>query len=143
MLEHPIRSALTFATNMKDNEFRPLTDKELLILKKLSEVNFKGHDQLFEQIQGLSAKTLDKNGSIRLHVQSSSIIPVNQGVLVEARCPDSDTTSESEPHINILLHVNVGKITMLEIYKDDSTDIKGEIDPNKFNFLFSQHEIDD
>jgi len=124
---------------MKNTEFRPLTNKESVILEKLAEANLKGRAQLLEQIQAAKAKSLDKNGSIRLEVSSTSLIPVNQGVLVEARYLDSDTGNESSPHVNILLHVNEGKITILEIYKDDGTPINGEINPDKFK-IFSQYE---
>jgi tetratricopeptide (TPR) repeat protein len=82
-------------------------------------------------LEGLLAKTIDEEGSLLLKVQSDSRTPQRCQVPVEARCPDTDTRSEPDPHLNLLLHVVEGKLFELEIYKDDSSPILGDAAVNE------------
>jgi hypothetical protein len=120
--------------------FRPLTEQELGIFKKLFEINFAGKTELSEQLCGLLAKEIDDNGSLKLKVQKLVFAPIKQSVAVEARCPDSDTRCEKDAHINILLHVVDGIMSMLEIYKDDSTPVLRKPEPFALH-VFSQLAI--
>jgi hypothetical protein len=121
---------------MIETEFRPITDSERSIFLKLLELDFPGRDELKAQLEGLLAKTIDEDGSLMLKVQSDSRAPQKCRVPVEARCPDSDTRSEGDPHVQLLLHVVEGKLFELEIYKEDSSPILELLNPDKF-WLFS------
>lgn len=106
-----------------DREFRALTTIEKEIIGKLLSVDFRGRDELAQQLVGLQAATLDIAGSLKLKVSNGRVAPIGRGVAVEAKYPDIDTRSEVEPHVNVLLHVVDGKLSMLEIYKDDGSKI--------------------
>ena len=124
---------------MKEPRFRSPTEKERRILSKLLELPFRGRAELAQQLDGLRVKGIDQDGSLQLEVTSEARTPYN-GVAVEARCPDSDTRDQTDPHINLFLHLRDGKMWMLEICGDDSLPIKAEPDPERFE-LFSRHEI--
>jgi hypothetical protein len=121
---------------MIETEFRPITDAERTVFLKLLELDFPGRDELKAQLEGLLAKTIDEDGSLMLKVQSDSRARLKYRVPVEARCPDADTRSETDPHVQLLLHVVEGKLFELEIYKEDSSPILVRPHPKKF-WLFS------
>ena len=123
---------------MKEYQFRSPSETELRILSRLLELPFYGRAQLVQQLHGLRVKRIDRDGSLQLEVTSEARTPYN-GLAVEARCPDSGTLCQTDPHINLLLHLRDGKMWMLEIYRDDSLPIKAEPDPKRFE-LFSRHE---
>jgi len=108
---------------MKELEFRPLSDSEESTLIKLFEINFIGRETLMQQLPGLLAKQIDENGSLQFQVQSAVLSKVKNGPVIEARYPDANTNETNTAHVNILLHVKDGKISMLEVFKDDSSRI--------------------
>jgi hypothetical protein len=118
-------------------EFRPLTSSEKAILEKLLETSFPGRDELAQQLRGLQAKQIDDEGSLKLLVTTKSKANVAQGVVSEAKYPDLDTKGEAGAHVNLLLHVADGKLSMLEIYKDDQSKILKKPNPHEFQ-LFSR-----
>jgi hypothetical protein len=122
---------------MKDLHFRSPCENEPRILSRLLELPFRGRAELLQQLDGLRVKRIDQDGSLQLEVTSKAQAPYD-GLAVEARCPDSDTRDQTDPHINLLLHLREGKMWMLEIYRDDSLPIKAEPDPELFE-LFSRH----
>lgn len=113
--------------DMKEFQFRSPSETELRILQRLLELPFYGCTQLLQQLHGLRVKRLDQDGSLQLEVTSEARTPYN-GLAVEARCPDFGTLYQTDPHINLLLHLRHGKMWMLEIYRDDSLPIKAEPD---------------
>jgi hypothetical protein len=123
-------------TTMHDAEFRPLSGGEMEILRKLLELNFAGRNELIHQLDGLLAKPIDTRGSLKLLVASADKAPVSRGVVAEARYADLDTKGDAGAHVNILLHVADGKLHMLEIYKDDGSQILKAPTPDEFQ-LFS------
>lgn len=125
---------------MKEEEFRQPTEWEQKVLTKLLELPFQGCNELRQQLDGLHVKQIDENGSLNFEVASESRTPYERGLAVEATCSDVDNQNLSDSKIHLLLHLRDGKMWMLEIYKDDSSPVKGDPDPNDFQ-LFSQHEI--
>lgn len=121
-----------------DREFRPLTTHEKAILEKLLSTDFRGRDELLQQLVGLQAMQLDIAGSLRFRVSGGGSALISRGVAVEAKYPDLDTKSEVGPHVNVLLHVTDGKLSMLEIYKDDGSRILSLPKPSEFK-VFSQY----
>ena len=123
--------------NTQAKPFRQLRNYEEAILKKLLEVKFAGRDKLVQQLLGLQAKSIDAEGSLQLLVAADIKAAINRGVVAEARFADLDTQGEAGAHVNILLHVNDGKLSMLEIYKDDHSKILKRPNPNELH-VFSQ-----
>ena len=122
-----------------DENFRRLTPAEQAILGKLLELSFPGRDELASQLVDLNAKPTDAQGSLRLQVTKGRVAHLNKGVAVEARYPDLGKEGEVGAHVNVLLHVANGKLSMLEIFKDDGSAILKAPDPAEFQ-LFSKHE---
>lgn len=115
---------------MSDADFRPLSEWETGVLDRMLQVKFSGREQLLSQRDGLMAKTLDENGSLRFKVQSSKISPVN-GLVVEGRFPDFENSAASAPAVNVLLHVKEGRLWMLEVYREDGAKISARPDPKR------------
>jgi hypothetical protein len=123
--------------NIQKNSFRQLRNEEEAILRKLLEIRFPGHDELVQQLFGLQVKSIDAEGSLQLLVAADIKAPIIRGVVAEARYADLDTQDESNAYVNILLHVNEGQLSMLEIYKDDHSKIIKRPNPNELH-VFSQ-----
>lgn len=132
---NPTRNILY--NSMKETEYRALSKLERKVIEKLLELNFAGRDELKRQIPDLLAKRIDDNGSLRLTVQSCIRSKIKGGPVAEARYPDTNTDATNRAQVNLLLHVKEGKLWMLEIYKDDSTPVLKQPNPNKFR-LFSR-----
>jgi hypothetical protein len=109
---------------------RPIDTYEHDFLRKLLSATFSGRDQLAEQVNCASVHAIDDNGSLRFTVNSTTIAPVIQRIPVEAQCLDSDNVV-----IHALLHVVDGKISELEIYRDDSQPILRKVEANEWEVL--------
>ncbi len=108
-----------------DDTYRSPSAIELALLKKLLERDFLGRDNLLRQLDGLSVKTIDEEGS--LSIQVNPLAPpteVNSRVVSEAYYCDEDGISCEGAKVNVLLHVVKGKLTEIELYKDDGSPIK-------------------
>jgi hypothetical protein len=108
-----------------DDAYRSPSAIELALLKKLLERDFPGRDKLLGQFDGLSVKTIDKEGSLSIQVNPlASPAEAKSRVVSEAYYCDEDEISGEGPKVNVLLHVMEGKLTEIEIYKDDGSPIK-------------------
>jgi hypothetical protein len=107
-----------------DDTYRSPNAIELALLKKLLERNFPGRDNLLQQLDGLSVKTIDEGGSLSIQVNPlGPPAEVNGRVVSEAYYCDEDGI-RAGANGNVLLHVVKGKLTEIEIYKDDGSPIK-------------------
>lgn len=124
------------AMSQRDS-YRPLSENERRILDKLMTLDFIGRAELMQQLSGLLVKEkgIDREGSIEFEVRSTIRAPAD-GMVVEGRCPGITTSKESPAEINVLLHVRDGKLWLLEVYKDDGSNILQRPNPEKFA-LFS------
>jgi len=116
--------------------FRPLASKEIAILKKLLQQPFRGRDELSQQLIGAQVRQIDDSGSLRFLLRGGTPAPLPRGIAVEATYFDDGNGNEA--HVNILLHVVDGKLSMLEIYKDDGSKIARDPDPAELQ-VFSQY----
>jgi len=102
-----------------DSEFRQLDARERGLLNKLLEAEFPGRDELRSQLDSLTAKQIEDDGTLNLICNSGSPSPKNYGLAVEGICKDANGGN-----ISILLHVNKdGFMHMLEILKMDGSPI--------------------
>jgi hypothetical protein len=108
-----------------DDVYRSPNAVELALLEKLLEKDFLGRDKFLAQLVGLSVKTIDKEGSLSLRVDYlAPPAEVDSRVISEGYYCDEDEISLEGPKVNVLLHVLKGKLTEIEIYKDDGSLIK-------------------
>ena len=108
-----------------DETYRSPNTTEWALLKKLLERSFPGRDELSQQLDGLSVKTIDQEGSLSLKpAPMAARAEVQQRDVAEGFYSDEDKTSGEGPQVNVLLHVVEGRLTELEMYKDDGSPIK-------------------
>jgi hypothetical protein len=109
-----------------DDTYRSPSAIELALLKKLLERDFVGRDNLLRQLDGLSVKTLDEEGSLSIRVDPlAPSAEVKSRVVSEAYyCDEGDGIPREGARVNVLLHVVKGKLTEIEIYKDNGSPIK-------------------
>src|SRR5207249_2783750 len=100
-----------------DDTYRSPNENELALLKKLLEKSFPGHDKLLEQLDGLSVRTIDEEGSLLLQVDPlAPPAEVKSRVVSEGYYCDEDKISCDGPKVNVLLHVVKGRLAEIEIY---------------------------
>lgn len=122
---------------MVDNSLRNPTKQELDVIERLLEMDFIGAQELRKQLPGLLVQTIDKQGSLRIKSGNGPSAPNLRSVPVNGRYKEKGDDGERSPHVNILLHVKCGKISELEIYKDDG----GEIIVSPFEVDVSNIEV--
>jgi hypothetical protein len=108
-----------------DETYRWPSAIEQALTKRLLEKNFPGRDELSRQLDGLSVKVIDPEGSLSLRpAPMAAPAEVQERVVAEGFYSDEDTRSREGPQVNVLLHVLEGRLAVLEIYKDDGSPIK-------------------
>jgi len=113
--------------------YRPLSDWERrIILRLLLEAPFAGRDNLLSQVENAIARSIDEDGSISLKCSLAQKARVATRIPVEGEAQDSDGVT-----IHYLLHVVDGEINELEVYKDDSTRVLRQTDPEDLKVLIA------
>ena len=96
-----------------DSGFRQLDARERGLLEKLLEAEFPGRDELRTQLDSLTAKQIEEDGTLSLRCDSGSPSPGKYAVAMEGMCKDADGGDMS-----VMLHLNhQGFMSMLEIMK--------------------------
>lgn len=108
--------------NNIESTFRKLNESELDLLVFLLSQDFPGRDILKEQLKTCKVMTIDKEGGLKFDIKSDSTAPVIRRVPIEAEMLDADGIK-----VHILLHVINGKLSELEFYKDDGSEIINEV----------------
>lgn len=102
-----------------DPGFRKLDDRERGLLEKLLEVEFPGRDELRAQLASVTAKQIEKDGTLKLRCDLGPPATTKFRLVAEAMCKDADGGQ-----ISVLLHVDKeGFLHMLEIIKYDGSPI--------------------
>ncbi|HEY1528192.1 MAG TPA: hypothetical protein VGH51_18345 [Candidatus Angelobacter sp.] len=102
-----------------DPGFRKLDDRERGLLEKLLEVEFPGRDELRAQLASVTAKQIEKDGTLKLRCDLGPPAAIKSRLVAEAMCKDEDGGSMS-----VMLHVDrEGFIRMLEVIKYDGTPV--------------------
>ena len=109
-----------------EDTYRSPSAIELTLLKKLLERDFPGRDNLLRQLDGLSVKTVDEEGSLSIQVDSlAPSAEAKSRVVAEAYyCDEGDGIPCEGARGNVLLHVVKGELTEIEIYKVDGSPIE-------------------
>ncbi len=113
-----------------------LTGWENGAIARLLEPEFPGRSELCLQLDRASAKTIDDHGNghgcIDIRSHSPAIAEVLQRVPSEGQAADADGVD-----IHVLLHVVGGRMSELEIFKDDGSDVVRLPDPDDIDvFVF-------
>lgn len=129
---------------MVDSDFRPLSDLELRLLLRLTDQKFAGRDDVLEQINGLEVRQIDKHGPLgclEFRVNSTVLLPIKVGPIVEGSYVDDESQADkwSAPRVHFLLHVANGRLSELEIYTDDGSEV-ARLPRLEEIELFSAHE---
>jgi hypothetical protein len=103
---------------MTDIGFRPPTAREQEVLNKLAASPFVGAGEIRDQLRSLQVREVDENGSLTLDSATGSDAPVTERIPVEGESVDSDGVK-----VHILLHVVGGRLTELEIFKEDGSKV--------------------
>jgi hypothetical protein len=102
-----------------NREFRPLNDREMGLLEKLLEPPFPGRDELRAQMNSVTGKQIEDDGTLSLRCASGPPAPTKYALAMEGVCTDSDGGM-----IAVMLHVDkAGFMHMLEIIKYDGSPI--------------------
>ena len=99
--------------------FRPLDANEMGLLEKLLSRDFPSRDALRLQLSSITGRTIDNNGSLELKPEQGGRAEMLRGCPTEGTCPDIDGGP-----IAILLHVRNSQLHLLEIFKEDGSEIK-------------------
>ena len=97
-----------------ETNFRSPTPNEKALLERLLSRDFPGRDALVAQLESLTVRGIDENGSPELRPHRGSAAPRGPRIVSEGRV---DRVAGAP--INVLLHVVDGKLSELEIYADD------------------------
>ena len=97
-----------------DELFRELTSAERKVIERLLQERFDGRDELLRQLDSAQARAIDANGSLSFRVGGPTTAKVRTRVPVEGEAPDVDGIS-----VHVLLHVVGGRMTELELYRED------------------------
>lgn len=103
-----------------EQTFRSLSELEKELLEKLLGEDFDGRAAIGSQVDGCLVRRIDESGSLEFKLRPSSpTADVSSRVPVEAEGIDIDGVK-----IHILVHVVEGKISELEIYREDGQAVK-------------------
>ena len=97
-----------------DERFRELTSAERKVIERLLQERFDGRNELLCQLDGAQVRAIDPNGSLSFRINGPTTAKVRTRVPVEAAAPDVDGAS-----VHVLLHVVDGRMTELEVYRED------------------------
>lgn len=102
-----------------ETSFRPLNTNEMELLTKLLDHDFPGRDALRRQLSSVTGRRIDENGSIELRTAENERAEVQSASPTEGTCADIDGVP-----IAVMLHVKEGKLRLLEIFKEDGSEIQ-------------------
>lgn len=101
-----------------ETNFRQLEPNELALLKKLLDHDFPGRDALRSQLSAVTGRRTDEHGCLELRTDGATAADTEVGSPTEGKCEDIDGGA-----IVVLLHVKNGRLRLLEICKEDGSEI--------------------
>jgi Domain of unknown function (DUF6984) len=101
-----------------ETKFRPLHVNELALLQKLLDHDFQGRDALRIQLSSVTGRQTDEHGCLELRTEETIEADTEIASPTEGRCEDIDGGV-----IVVMLHVRKGKLHLLEILKEDGSEI--------------------
>jgi hypothetical protein len=102
----------------------------MTLLGRMLEEDFPGRDAIVDQMRSALARQIDSNGSLEFKVETRTPARTKYRVPVEAQGKDIDGTT-----IHFLLHVVDGRLSELELYKDDSSRVARRPTPDQLEVI--------
>jgi hypothetical protein len=102
-----------------ETNFRPLDVHEIALLKKLLDHDFQGRDALRIQLSSVTGRQTDEHGCLELRTEEAIEADTEIGSPTEGRCEDIDGGV-----IVVMLHVKNGRMHLLEIFKENGSEIQ-------------------
>jgi uncharacterized protein DUF6984 len=100
----------------------------------IDESNFVGEEAVARQVPGLRVTKIDANGSLKLEPRAGTIAArVAVRVPVEGVARDLDGAA-----IHILIHVVAGRLSELELFRDDSKPVQRQPEAADVSLLDGQ-----
>lgn len=116
--------------------WRPMSPLETGILQRMLQANFPYVEVLRKQLPGLEVREITGERSLELKPWNQVRALFKYKVPVEAAYSDTEPYEEmGQVHVHILLHVNNGLMSELEIYKDDGTKIERLPEPSELHIF--------
>ena len=101
-----------------ETSFRQLAANETTLLEKLLAHEFPGRDALRRQLPFVVARQIDEHGCLELRYEGDGLAETELGCPTEGTCEDIDGGL-----IAVMLHVKDGRMRLLEIFKQDGSEI--------------------
>jgi hypothetical protein len=101
-----------------ETSFRSLDADEMALLEKLLDHDFPGRDALRRQLPSVRGRQIDEHGCLELQYNGDTLADTTVGCPTEGTCADVDGGV-----IAVLLHVKKGRMRLLEIVKEDGSEI--------------------
>ncbi len=117
---------------LNEEKFREASASERALFRCLLSINFKGRDNIKQQLDTALVRRIDNDGSLEFKVVDIIPADVSRRVPVECWCQDID-----DMQVEILLHVVNGIVNELEIFRGDGGTIQLNIDTLKEVTVFS------
>ncbi len=118
------------------SKWRPVSGIELGIFERMLAADFPGVEVLRKQLPDLEVREIDGEASLELKVANQVRTIFKYPVPVEASYSDiAPYQALSQVHVHILLHVNLGLMNEVEIYKDDGTTIERLPEPAELHIF--------
>lgn len=123
---------MVFGVSLLDNSdsFRRPSEVEIQLVGSLLGATFAGREALVQQWLSAEVRRIDEDGSLQIRTCGGPPADVVRRIPVEAELEDVDGMT-----IHILLHVIDGLLDELEIYRDDSRPVQGEILPGALRLI--------
>lgn len=109
--------------------FRSLTQQERELLDALLSNDFPGRGELVEQAAHAKVRQIDPEGSLSF-APSAPKAQVVRRVPVEAEVEDEDGVT-----VHVLLHVLEGALAELEVFREDSKQLRRPLDVQQIRVL--------
>ena len=104
---------------IKGKSWRKPSLVERDVLRRLVAINFVGCEEISQQIEECLVREIDENGSFEIDVP-----PTRPRATVSSRVPaEGEYLDVDGICVHVLLHVVEGIVTMLEVYKEDNTEV--------------------
>jgi hypothetical protein len=119
-----------------DQDFRPMGERERVVLTKLFAHDFPGRAEVERQCADARVKIVDAEGSFAIDPISAVPLRPAPRIAVEARYRDDGrpVSDELQADVFVLLHVVKGRVTELEIFKADGSEIRTPAHLAEFQF---------
>jgi len=111
-------------------KWRELTARERALVDILLSATFSGREVIAHQLRDSRVRAIDAEGSLAFDISSPERAGVRHRIPIEAEAEDLDGVT-----VHMLLHVVEGKVSELEFYKDNLSQVLGLPPPDRWRVI--------